>query len=859
MRRLLWLSGILALPLAGRSGNAVERPPQVIGEVISNVCLDCHDTSERKGGLDLEALPFDLRNPALRRRWIELFDRVKRREMPPRAAQWDDNGREAFLNYLEKQLHQADERDVRATGRNRLRRLTRTEYENQLRDFLELPHLDIRDLLPAERTTEGYRKSAATLDLSRVQLESFLDAAESALRTALHSGRPSPSPLRYRAIGTDLYPKLTVHAGRESMHFSKQGRMVPVSSSDLKDIQRTGQQDDTLEMALFRSATWPYYGYPRRLLANESGAYRVRFSARAVRQLPGFRLVPAQRPVPLTFRARQPSAADVSGDVRSTGGVMDVLPTPSVFETTVHLKKGETFEYSLLGLPVPHPITSHGGPLYYNFPPMPPLGHRGIAFRWLEVEGPVGAPSWPSPTHRILFQDLPLSQGDPKHPIALATTDPVRDGSRLMRAFIENAACAPVPEATCTPFIDLVHRELDRGQRLLDALLTGYQAFLASRHFIYLPPAGPQTESPSHSVAAQLSHFLWSSRPDRPLRHLADEGQLLRPSVLKGETNRLIMDPRFDRFIADFTDEWLELGELKRDTPDLRLYPEYRKDDYLVESMAWETRTFLTDLIRENRPIGQLIDTTELWVNDRLAQHYGLPPVSGSGIRRVPRPPRSPYGGLLTQAAVLKITSNGTTTSPVLRGAWVMEKLLSDPPPPPPARVPAVTPDLRGTTTLREQLLAHTKDETCATCHARFDPVGFALESFDIMGAWRDRYRSLETGDPITGVDRAGHRFEYRIGPPVDSRGTLLTGEPFEDIFELKKVLSARPRVLARSFLHHLIHYATGVPVRFSDRRVIRSILDQCRETGYGARDLLTGFIQSRLFLDLPPEPNPEP
>ena len=244
-------------------------------------------------------------------------------------------------------------------------------------------------------------------------------------------------------------------------------------------------------------------------------------------------------------------------------------------------------------------------------------------------------------------------------------------------------------------------------------------------------------------------------------------------------------------------------------------------------------------------------------MNDRLAQHYGLAPVSGSKIRRVPRPAWSPYGGLLTQGAILKVTANGTSTSPVLRGAWVMGKLLGNPPPPPPTNVPAVAPDLRGKRTIREQLAAHTEDPVCAGCHARFDPVGFALENFDIMGAWRDQYRSLSHGDLITGIDRAGHRFEYHVGSPVDAQGRLPSGESFQDITQLKSILASQPRVLARNFLQQLIHYTSGVPVRFSDRRVIETILDSCASDSYRAGDLIHGLVQSTIFLGFQPEPNP--
>ena len=265
--------------------------------------------------------------------------------------------------------------------------------------------------------------------------------------------------------------------------------------------------------------------------------------------------------------------------------------------------------------------------------------------------------------------------------------------------------------------------------------------------------------------------------------------------------------------------------------------------------MAAETRAFVKAMFEDNLPVTVLVDADFVFVNDRLARHYGLEPVSGSRVRKVALPENSLYGGLLTQAAILKVTANGTTTSPVIRGAWIMERIMGDPPPPPPPTVPAVEPDIRGATTIREQLARHTKDPACAACHARFDPVGFALEDFDIMGAFRTRYRSLAKGEKVTGIDRAGHDFTYYVAGPTDSEGRLQDGRTFKNIRELKQLLVSEPRQLARNLVEQLIVYATGTPVRFSDRPVVEAILNECRSNGYRARDLLEAVVRSPIFL----------
>jgi hypothetical protein len=203
---------------------------------------------------------------------------------------------------------------------------------------------------------------------------------------------------------------------------------------------------------------------------------------------------------------------------------------------------------------------------------------------------------------------------------------------------------------------------------------------------------------------------------------------------------------------------------------------------------------------------------------------------------------------LITQAAILKVTSNGTTTSPVIRGAWVMERIIGEPAPPPPAKVPAVEPDIRGAKSIRDLLARHTKDPSCANCHARFDPAGFALENFDILGGWRPRYRGLELGDKVAGIDRAGHDFSYTLADVVDASGKLRDGRAFKDVRELKAHFAADDRQLARNLLHQFVLYATGTPVRFADRTKIEAILDACASDQYRIRDLLHGFIQSPLF-----------
>ena len=893
---------------------------------IAQSCVACHNKEALEGELDLTSLSFDLTDRAVRERWVRIHDRIEKGEMPPKAEDLPKDSRAALLKSLKGAIHSADLVDVVKFGRGPMRRLNRDEYEQNLRDVLKLPQLDIRDMLPEDREGHRFNKTSETLDMSRVQLAAYLDAADAALRQAMASGPKPPPVTKFRAVATSLFPERSTFGEREAMFFAKDNKALDGKQlDDLKD-------DPAVELALFRSAHWPYYGYPRGFIATLPGEYRVRFSARAVLQMKGYELKPSAQPVPMTFRARKPSGPDVSGDVRATGGIIDIQPTVATYETTIRLRERETVEYSLLGLPVPLARNVNGGPPTYRYPPFPEGGQPGVAFQWLEVEGSISSVEWPPPSHRVLFDELSaevlmsrraLAPGSGVNAVQkldastfrLIAPAEIDEAKRLLRRFVKLAAREPMPEETLQKFERLILTRLDANDTFGDALLAGYKAFLCSGHFLYLrepstsavgrpfqvvePRQGfgkASTDSPEepsyatlsatdldqYAIASRLSHFLTNTRPDAALLELARTNQLRDPKTLQSETDRLIASVGFERFIKNFTDYWLSLRHVRRDEPDIRLYPEYRFDDYLVESMEMETRAFVTAMIRDNLPSRVLVDADFVFVNDRLAQHYGLNAsrverplnavdrvqdaeaktdglerlsygesnaITGSAMRKVALPKGSSLGGLLTQAAILKVTANGTSTSPVVRGAWIMERLIGEPPPPPPPSVPAVEPDIRGAKTIRELLALHTKSESCAGCHARFDPVGLALENFDILGGWRTRYRGVEQGERVTGIDRAGHDFVYTLAEPVDAGGQLLDGSRFKNILDLKAILASNPRQLARNLLHQFTLYATGTPVRFADRAEVELMLDACAPNGYRVRDLLHALVQSKIFL----------
>jgi len=842
-----------------------ERAPATFETLLTRTCGECHAGGSAEGGLDLDAVGFDLRVATVRDRFALMHDRIAKGQMPPDPDDLPEPARGELLATLSEALAAADSIAMNVDGRVPLRRLNRLEYQQTLRDMLALPLLDIADQLPEDRVRDGFNKSAEGLDFSRIQLAATLDAAEAALAAAIAPGEAPQPPDHYAAFATKLFSEGQTFGEREAMFFAKDGRAVSLTGQHLAALRTSFVQDPTIECCIFRSAYWPYYGYPHGFIARRAGVYSVRFRARAVVQHEGYTITPAPQSVPMTFRARRPSGPDVSGDVRAVGGIFDISAEPTDFETQVVLDAGQTIEYSLLGLPVPLARNVNGGPPTYRYPPFPAGGQPGVAIQSLEISGPLPPDPWPPESHRVLFGELPFRGTKPGSPlpVEVESADPVTDARRFLAAFADRAVLAPLAPEELAPFFAVVDASLADGVGFTRAVLTGYAAILASPHVVYLrEPRGldavPGSDAASGSraaydLAARLSYFLWDTRPDATLLQKARDGSLAESTVLAAEADRLVADDQFARFIETFTDYWLDLRHVRRDEPDVRLYPEYRFDDYLAESMAAETRAFVTSLIRDNLPARSIVTTDFVYANDRLARHYVLPPLAGHAVRKVPMPPESPFGGLLTQAAIQRVTANGTNTSPVVRGAWVMTRLLGQPPPHPPESVPAVEPDIRGAKTIRDLLARHTADASCASCHKLFDPVGFALESFDICGGWRDRYRGLDEGEPVTGIDRAGHDFAYRLAAPVDPSGSLPDGREFADIKAMKALLAADERQLARNLLHQFTAYATGAPVRFADRPEIEVILDATANAGYRVGDLLRGLITSRIFRGLPP------
>ncbi|MFP6763543.1 MAG: DUF1592 domain-containing protein, partial [Planctomycetaceae bacterium] len=458
---------------------------------------------------------------------------------------------------------------------------------------------------------------------------------------------------------------------------------------------------------------------------------------------------------------------------------------------------------------------------------------RGLEIGPITIEGPLEP--WPPPSRKRLLGDVDLEQGT------------LTDAQQILRDLLPRVFRRSIRSEETDFHVGLVRSSMAAGGSFENALRFSIKTALCSPEFLFLEEPG-NTNISSFALASRLSYFFWSSTPDKELLSLASQGQLSQPDVLREQTERLMKDPRSRALTENFTGQWLDLREIDFTAPDQNLYPEF--DELLKVSMVKETQQFFQEILDNDLSLMNFVDSDFVVVNGRLAAHYGMEGVTGQEFRKVRLPEDSVRGGVLTQGSVLKVTANGTNTSPVLRGAWVMEKILGIRPAPPPANVPAVEPDTRGAVTLAEQLARHRDQPSCAVCHDHIDPPGFALESFNAIGGWRDHYRT--TGDgKRPDIGRAPFTFNYiryRIGLPVDPAGKTADGSPFRGIREFQQLLMQDRMRITDGLTRKLLTYALGRRIRFCDRPAVGKIVSAVSQNGYGFRSLVHGIVQSRLF-----------
>jgi mono/diheme cytochrome c family protein len=837
-------------------------------------CADCHDADQKAGGLDLTALAPDYASPEAFARWVKVHDRIGSGEMPPPKKPRPPGDETAnVVKALRASLSAADRARRDAEGLTGIRRLTRAEYEHTVRDLFDMPGVPLQGDLPADGSAHGFDNNADALDVSHVNLAKYLEAADAVLDAAIAKQPVAPAVKKQRislANPHGFVAHILLHGDgvllkdkRPDPDFPPAGRHMHI---DQGAHERMGSFENGASVGLFRhedESVSPYFNsfvtiYPAR--------YRIRTSLWSFTWDKG-RVLPSRG-----TEAARLSVVQLTGDGRGgqhPSSVLGYFDAPSLqeqeHEVVQWLNRKETIGFNVASLAPTANYNREGRAMAFTGP--------GIACDWLDIEGPL-YDAWPPASHRALFGELPLAEFKPEEnpgvrpparqmdtqpvfmgrnkpdPIVtgvwtVRSAEPLADADRLLAAFLPRAFRRPVEDEVRRAYVAQVEARLKAGDCFETAMRWAYRAALCSPDFLY------RVELPGtldgHALASRLSYFLWNSLPDAKLAEAAGSGGLATPDALRGEVERMLADPRSQRFVNDFVGQWLKLRQIAANDPDRTLYPEF--SPYLQDSMVAETRAFWRELIDKDLDARHLVRSDFAMLNEKLAVHYGIPGVSGSQVRRVALPPDTPRGPFLTQAAVLKVTANGTTTSPVPRGAFVVGRLLGREPEPPPPNITAVEPDVRGATTIREQLDKHRADPSCAGCHAKMDPPGFALEAFDVIGGFRDRYRSIGAGDPTPrGPIDPFIGIGFKLGPKVDPSGVLPDGRAFADVLELQAHLAADPKPLLTNLAQQLATYSTGRGLSFADRDAVDAVVAETHQKGGGVRTLIHELVQSPLF-----------
>ncbi len=842
-------------------------------EFFQTYCFECHDSQAKQGGLDLSALKLNGANAEDFARWVKIHDRIESGEMPPKQKPRPPAAETAAATKLLKQsLIKAEQATLAGDGRTGVRRMTRAEYENTVRDLLQMPGIPLQGDLPVDGSAHGFDKNSDALDISHVNLAKYVEAADRTLDVAIAT-QPLPPTVTKQRISLANPGGFVAHVlmnGDGVLLKNKQPDpdFPPAGEQNHIDQgahERMGSFRNGASVGLFRHEDESFHPYFIEFVALYPGRYRMRTSLWSFQWDKG-KVLPGRG-----TEAARLSIVQLSGDGRGGGHPSSVLgyyDAPSMteqqHEVVQWLNYKETIGFNAASLAPTANYSRKGRAMAFTGP--------GITCDWFDIEGPLHD-VWPPVSHRQLFGDLPLVEFKPAAPpnVRAPRRTPVRrevgagknepdkvsgiwtvhseqplvDADRLLASFLPKAFRRPVDADVRRAYVAKVDDRLKAGDCFETAMRWAYRAALCSPDFLYhVEPAGALDD---FALASRLSYFLWNSMPDERLIELAATGKLHTAEVLRAEVERMLADARSQRFVEDFLGQWLKLRQIASTDPDRKLYPEFSA--YLQDSMVAETRAYFRELIEKNLGAGYLIKSDFAMLNEKLAVHYGIPGVSGSQMRRVTLPPDCPRGGFLTQASILKITANGTTTSPVPRGAFVMDRLLGQPPDPPPANVAAIEPDVRGAKSIRDQLEKHRSEMVCASCHAKMDPPGFAMESFDVIGGFRTRYRSIGDGDPAPrGAIDPFIGISFKLGPAVDASSELTDGRRFKDILEFQSLLATDSQRLLRNLTEQFAIYGTGRDILFGDRDQIAAIVAGTQKDGGGIRTLIHQLVQSPFF-----------
>ncbi|MDB6038217.1 MAG: hypothetical protein JWM99_2058 [Verrucomicrobiales bacterium] len=801
------LSLLLCLSVSGSARSAepvsTEGFETIVKPFFSQHCIQCHGEKKQKGDLRVDTLKIDFESPKIMGQWEEIMNRINSGEMPPEKEtrpRPDDVARMA--EWITARLQEASAAGQSGLGeRIAFRKLSREEYANSIRDLLGVT-FNITDPtgLPEDPDWQGFQRIGSVLTLSPAHVEKYLAAAEMVLDEALGLGTlPQRKVIHWSPFEIRVWEQFEKEYQARGIADKVRVDLVP-NNGALDDrtleIKTTGDYLVRVKTSGLR----PAGGRAPRLRLYAGDLSRVLFEQDIE--------APEDQPATIEFRTHLPAG---SHPIR----IVNAVPGPNPEDRRSRASDTRNaFTDLRTRIPWQMKFTDDEGR------PIVPF----LLLDSIEWEGPLGD-SWPTKAHQEIFFG-----GE-------SATNDLGYAHEIIARFAARAWRRPVNGPEVDRLVKLVEQTQKLGDNFEVSVKTALVAVLCSKSFLYLEEGNPIARSEKltdYELASRLSYFLWSSMPDERLLNLARDGQLHQTGILRDEVHRMLANAKAAEFASTFPRQWLQLRKVGMFPPDKVLYPEY--DDYLENSMTGETVGFFAEVLKRNASLREFLDSDWTLLNERLANHYGIPEVVGERMRVVALKPENHRGGLLTQGAILSLTSDGTRHRPVHRGVWVLESIIGKPPPPPPANVPPLnTPaPTAPKTTLRAKLEQHRADPNCAACHKKIDPLGMAFDNYDAIGRWR----TVETVRNGTGAD-----------PALDPSGELSDGRAFADAAALKRILADDVDKFAAAFTEKLATYAFRRGMTFADRLELKRVVAESKANQYQLASLIELLVTSDLFL----------
>lgn len=760
-------------------------------QFLQQFCLDCHTGAEANAELSLDVLT--TADSLIRHR--QAADKVVRvltaGEMPPADAEQPDGAvRDKVLQRIREVLDYNDRHAEPDPGRVTMRRLNRLEYRNTIRDLIGLSFDPAADF-PSDDIGHGFDNVGDVLTISPILMERYLAAAETIMDKAI---TPVPPPVVKRHLSSQY----TEPASGDVATKYLDGRYRRLST-DGADGVATGP--------LHTPYKW------------QSGEYRFRVKAYGQSGTgQPIRIAVLVQGAELQQVSSEEELAQLSGSIRKPARILETFEV-----TSVDAENAQTFEVIVPEMP------GRDRMMVGQYQPAEGMPPGKLWIEFLALDGPLD--TRPASQRRLLDYPAELPESERT--------------AFVLRRFLRRAWRRPVSEKEVSRLALLADQLVEQGEPWEAGMQLALQAALCRADFLFRVERDQDPDDPAprplseHQLATRLSYFLWCSTPDDELLELADSGQL--SQQLPQQVRRMLADEKSSSLVSSFAMQWLQLQRLELVAPDAKMFPVF--NDQLRGAMRRETELFIETVIREDLSLLQLIAADFTWLNEPLAKLYGIrdtagnregqpdqgagDPIRGEEFQRVSLQ-EGDRGGLLTQASVLTVTSNPTRTSPVKRGRWVLEQILGAPPPPPPPNVPEL-PEAEAAVSagsLRQRLEQHRANPACANCHARMDPIGFALENFDAVG----RYRSHDGETPI------------------DSAGELPDGTQIGGPADLKQVILSRRREFLRCVVEKLLVYSLGRGLEYFDRPVTESIINQAEAQEFRVSAVITAIVQSEAF-----------